>query len=414
MDSLFQGEQQVMALKHRLELAYASSAFYRKNFDAAGFHPRALSSVEDLAAIPPITKTDLIEDQAAHPPFGTLFAVKREELRRIFCSAMSMYVPLTADDWEAVMRANVGQLSALGVRSDDVVDVTSGYHWVFAGTVLDESLRRIGAAVIPGGPGNSEFRLQMLRDLGVSVVQAFTTYAEALAAQFAEAGIDPHRDLKVRLLIVGGELRTADATRRLEQAWGGARVREMYGTSEAGVVASGCWDSNDGMHLSDDCVMEIVDPDTGAPTDPVRGGEIVLTSLSRRAQPVIRLRTGDIAQGVDFSPCSCGRSTPRLQRIIGRRSDILRAKGVFVPPKAIAAALEELGGFGRHRIVVDRPAEQDRIRVLAENPDVSQQLRVRTEEKLREVAGVRCEVELSPPGSIPPDAPILDDLRVVS
>ncbi|MBX6378922.1 MAG: AMP-binding protein, partial [Clostridia bacterium] len=252
--------------------------------------------------LPFIKKEDALDDQARRPPFGTQLAVDKSALRRVYCSAGSFYLGFTAADLQAAVATNVAQLQVLGVRPGDIVDIASSYHWVVAGTLFDESVRSLGATVVPGGPGQSDQRLRVLKDVGVTVLQAFTPYAEALGQELVEKGIDPRRDLRVRLLIIGGELRTSDAQRRLSGLWGGAAVRELYGTAETGIVAAEC-EAGGGMHISEDFVLEIVDPDTGDPVDPAGGGEIVISELYRQAQPFIRYRTGDITEGVDFSQC---------------------------------------------------------------------------------------------------------------
>lgn len=397
-------------LQQHVEQAWRASGFYQGEFAKAGFVPAQLRSWRDLARMPLITKETVLADQALAPPFGTQLTVSQSRLRRICFSAGALFLGLSAGDLTRLIRAGAAQLRLAGLRRGDVVDVSSTFHAVIGGTLTDAACRAAGAAVIPGGPGGSEQRLRILRDAKVTVLQAFTPYAEALGQEMVARGIDARRDLAVRLLLVGGEVSTPGARQRLTEMWGGAGIREFYGTAETSVVASEC-PAGAGMHLSPDYIFEVVDPDTGLPCDPAAGGEIVLTELLRRAQPFIRFRTGDITEGVDFSPCACGRTTPRLQRIMGRRSSILRIKGVFVQPRLVAAVLSE-SGYERHQLIVDRPGALDRLLVRVESPRTDDAQAVRhLIGRLKDTIGITCAVELLPPGGIESDAPTVLDRR---
>lgn len=416
-------------LLQHVQYAWRATGFYRAAFAAAQFTPAQLRTWRDLPRLPMVTKEAVLADQATRPPFGTQLAVPQSSLRRIYCSAGSLYLGLTAGDLRRLVRAGTDQLRIAGLRRGDIVDVSSTFHLVMGGTLVDAACRAAGATVIPGGPGGSEQRLRILQDVGATVLQAFTPYAEALGLEMAQKGIDPRRDLRVRLLLVGGEVSTAGARLRLAELWGGAGVREFYGTAETGAVATEC-PAGGGMHISDDYLFEVIDPDTGEPCDPAGGGEIVLTEMMRRAQPFIRFRTGDITAGVDFRPCPCGRPTPRLQRIMGRRSSILRVKGVFIQPRLVAAVLAECG-YGRHQLVVDRPGALDRVRLRIEAPAAAGsdataspagagptapapgagEATARLVERLKSAIGITCEVEWLPPGGLPPGAPAVVDQR---
>jgi phenylacetate-CoA ligase len=252
----------------------------------------------------------------------------------------------------------------------------------------------------------------MLGRLKISVLQAFTPYAEELASRFAEAGIVPARDLAVRQLIIGGELRTADAKVRLAEAWAGAEIRETYGASEVGLAAIEC-EVGDGMHVSEDCYLEVVDPDTGYQVPPDTPGEIVLTDLFRSAQPFVRYRTGDLTEGLSLVPCGCGRTTPRLGRIVGRRSDVLRVRGLFQSPSVVRAALAEFPEITTWRIVVDRPGNIDEVWLTVESSDaepVSDDFDARLGKTLKGQTDLSIQIRHVPTGTIG-EAPWYDDRR---
>lgn len=397
-------------LRQHLRNAYAKVPFYRHLWDAAGVDPTAVTSVRDLAALPMITKEQIIQDQRDHPPFGSC-EFDRHDLARVNLIASTYYICLTHDDQRALTQM-FGEIFALmGVRDTDLVDVASAFHWVSGGTQMDAALRSIGAAVIPGGPGQSEQRLRVLKETGATVLQAFTPYAEELGQRFEAAGIDVHRDLKVRLLIIGGELRDSRAKQRLQQAWGGAAIREYYGVSEAGIVAAECFEAGDGMHIVPQCIVEVIDPETGAPVEPGMPGEIVTTELVRSSQPFIRYRTGDITEGIRYEPCACGRHTPRLGRILGRRASIPRIRGLFVAPALVERAVREFPAAGAWRLVITRPGTTDTVRLQVELPSGSE-IADTLGRNLKAAVGISIQIEPAEPGSIDPNAPQVDDQRV--
>lgn len=405
--------EQFTHLQEHLAYAYESTEFYKSSFDRAGVSPGDLKSFEDLARFPFVCKTDVMADQRASLPFGTMLGVKSEYLRRVYCSGGPLYLMLTGKDIETAEQVTGRELSVAGLRAGDILDIASAYHWVVGGTGLDGGARRVGATVVPGGPGMTAMRVQVMREVGVTAIQAFTPYAETLGQYLREQGIDPRRDLKVRLLIIGGELRTATAKERLSELWGGAMIREVYGTGEAGLVAVECCEGGDGMHISEDCILEIVDPATGEPVSPENGGEIVLTELYREAQPFIRYRTGDITEGVDFEPCQCGRSTPRLKRIVGRQSSMLRVRGLFVYPeyvKGIVASHPELGAC---QVIVERRGTRDvlTVRVECKSDSCPGELAERLKRELKDAIQLRCELELVGRGTLGADAPLYEDRR---
>jgi phenylacetate-CoA ligase len=388
----------------RAQVAYAHerSPAFRSRVDAT-FGARGSWAVADFASmVPAVSKESLIAAQESDPPFGGMLCVDSRELGRIYHTAGSLYIGFTDGDIARAEGNLAREWARLGVGKSDVADITSTYHGAYAGTILDGSFRQAGATVIPGGPGNSDLRLKVMRDLGVTVLQAFTTYAETLAAQRLERESD--RRTSLRLLIIGGELRTTDAKRRLSEAWDGAVVIENYGTAEVGVVALGC-EVGAGMHLLDDAVIETRDPEAG--------GEIVATELWRRGQPFVRFRTGDITEGVDFRPCPCGRLSPRLGRILGRNSDLLRVRGVFVRPKIIFDALKDAGFAAPAQIVVDRPVTEDRLTIRLEGDASLTEARPAIASLVRATIGLSAAIEIVDCGALngKPETADLRDLR---
>jgi phenylacetate-CoA ligase len=306
----------------------------------------------------------------------------------------------------------------MGCKPGDIVDITFQFNWVTAGTLYDEALRMAGCAVVPGGAGNSAVHIQNMKLLGVTVLVGFPTFLEHLIDVARKEGVDPARDFRVRLVIFTGELRRSDTKKYLSAAFGGADVREHYATADVGVVAYEC-EYGGGMHLLEDQYVEVLDPETAEPVGPGQPGEVYVTSLKRRAMPIIRYRTWDLTSGLDPTACPCGASTPRLGYIIGRVGTIPRVKGLFVNPREVGEVLADFPQVGRFQLVVDRPEGQDLLVVRVEvgravaDPHSEINLRARLTEALRNRLRLTPVVELVGEGTIGDDSPTVVDLRRV-
>lgn len=397
-------------LRQHLAWAHRNCAFYRDRIDPKVFE--AADGLSRFTDIPFVGKTDVIDDQAAAPPFGTGLCVDPTLIARVFASVGSLVTPMTEPDLVGVAHAYAAGWRHLGIGPGDVVDVATTYHRALGGTVLDASFRDVGAAVIPGGPGETGERLRLLHTLGVTVLQAFTPYAEHLAEAAIEAGLDPRSDLNVRLLLVGGEYRDAAAKARLADLWGGATIAEGYGAAEVGCVAWECAEAADGMHILGDTVVEVVDPDSGEPTDGANGGELVLTELYRQAQPWIRFRTGDIVESVTYGRCECGRTSPRLGRLVGRRSNILRVRGLFVSISLLSKIASETGVSNLRRVTVSRDATLDEIAIEL-GADAADSRRIdeaqRVSDRIRQVLGLRTTVSCGVDQQGSTDVEVIDE-----
>ena len=242
-----------------------------------------------------------------------------------------------------------------------MVDVTPNYAWVPAGTFMDDGYRLLGAAVLPGSVGMSDFHVEAMKLAKVTVIHAFTTFLAQLGEVVIRKAMT-QQDLDVRLGLIGGEIRSEAARRALGEPFGDIHIREQYGTAEVGIIASEC-EFGGGMHLSDDHVVEVIDPVTGEQVEEGASGELVVSDVWREAMPIIRYRTGDLTEGLNLHPCPCGRTAPRMQRIIGRVSDIPRIKGMFVVPRHVQNVLDRYPQFGKFQLIVDRPAHQDELTV---------------------------------------------------
>jgi phenylacetate-CoA ligase len=399
-------------LSDHLEKVYKTSPFYRQRLDAAGVNPGAVNSMEALAKIPPLEKPEIIADQAANAPYGSMLAVDPIDIVRQYIGPGPQTTYWTREDEANVVDDGAWAFSTNGFRPTDTVDITIMYHWVIAGTLMDDSCRRIGCATIPGGIGAAQQHLDAWRWSNVSAVFAFPTFLDELADKAQELGIEPARDLQLRLATVSGEQRSAAAKSRMEEFWGGIRVREFYGGSEVPFIASepeeGGW-----MHTNPDLIVEVVDPDTFQPVAEGEPGVVVATDFRRSAYPMIRYFTGDIVEGMINEPGESGRTTSRIGRILGRHGSILRVKGLFVVPTQVRTALDTLDGLGTFRLIADRPGNQDTLTVQVEHADpTNPSLPDRVIRALKDGVRLTCQVELVAPGSLDGLA-MVEDRRVL-
>ncbi|MEW6033715.1 MAG: hypothetical protein AB1603_02550 [Chloroflexota bacterium] len=412
-------QEEVKALQWRmlvpqLEHAYSNSPFYRRSFDVAGVHPKDIKSLDDYyAKVPFISKEVFIENQAKSPPFGDFLAVPRSKLRHLFYAPGPLMIPLTERDYDWVVKVVSRTLYIMGMRPGMIVDVTANYNWVIAGKLLDSGFRRTGGVVLPGGVGNSQTHIELLKLTRAEGLLAFPTFAQTLFETAKEMGIDPRRDLNIKNIFIFGEVRTEKGKRELSEAFGAA-VRETYGTADLGLVAAECPEGG-GMHITADNIFEVIDPATGKHVPWGEGGEVVGCDLKRQAMPVIRYRTGDITEGLNLEPCPCGLTTPRLKRILGRSGDIARIKGMFISPRQIEGVLAGYTELGRYQIIVERPGLRDELTICVEcrGPVPSDDLRVRLIEQLKAALRVTPEVRLLKEGTIPQGARVVDDRRRV-
>ncbi|MDY7031161.1 MAG: phenylacetate--CoA ligase family protein, partial [Thermodesulfobacteriota bacterium] len=352
-------------------------------------------------------------NQATRPPFGDLLAVRHEDLSRIYIAPGPLALPFIKDEYDALTGMVAKGFYICGARESDIVNVAASYHWVIAGTALDEAFRKIGCAVLPGGPGMSKMHIEMMRLTKTTVLMGFTMFVSQLGETAKEMGIDPSRDLSLRLLIVLGDVRAEDTKGKMERTFG-AEVREAYGTADLGLIAAECPEGG-GMHLYEEVLVEVIDPNTGKHVQHGEGGEIVASDIVRKAMPIIRYRTGDITEGLNLEPCPCGRTTPRLKRILGRVSDIPKVKGMFVNPSEVQGVLKRHPELGRFQIIVDRPKLLDELTIQVEcnQPVEKEKVSEVLVRELKEVIRLKSNVVLVEQGSIPGDAGVLDDRRKI-
>jgi phenylacetate-CoA ligase len=358
-------ETQMARLRATLRLACDSIPFYRRKLDEAGVDPDGVDCHGDAHDLPFTTKIDLRD----HYPFG-MFAAPRDQIVRVHASSGTTgnptvvgYVREDIEVWKDLMART---LTAGGVRPGDMVQNAYGYGLFTGGIGVHYGVEHVGATVLPISGGNTERQIKLMRDFGVTALTCTPSYALYLGEAARERGFGPD-DLPVRVGFHGAEPWTNEMRKQLED-WLGIDALDIYGLSEMGGpgVAFECLAKN-GMHINEDHYMaEVLDPVTLEPLPEGQVGELVFTTLSRRAQPLIRYRTRDLCS-LTYEPCECGRTFARMSKPVGRSDDMLIIRGVNVFPSQIEEVLMTIPAVEPHyQIVVDRKGFLDMVEVWVE------------------------------------------------
>ncbi|HSQ08269.1 MAG TPA: phenylacetate--CoA ligase [Chromatiaceae bacterium] len=385
----------------------AQVPFYRDHFRLHDISRRSIRALDDVRRLPFTTKDDLRRQH----PLGFL-AVPRRELARIHGSSGTTgkptFVAYTAADLNTWSDLCARFLVAGGLRPEHTVQIAFGYGLFTGGFGLHYGVEKVGAAIIPAASGNTRRQIDILQDLAPEVLVCTPSYALTIADGARELGMDP-RSLPLRFGHFGGEPWTEDMRREIEDSLD-IQAFNNYGLSEViGPGVSGECMARTGMHLQEDhFLVECIDPETLEPVAEGEPGELVITTLTREAMPLIRYRTRDIAR-LHREPCPCGRTTTRMGRVAGRSDDMLIIRGVNVFPSQIEEALLRVEGTTPHYLIeVDRPGTLDQVTVKVEirpelfsdRMDRMQALRERIGREIHTVAGIRAEVELVEPRRI--------------
>jgi phenylacetate-CoA ligase len=385
--------------------AYENVDFYRDALDEAGVSPEDVHGVEDVSKLPFTTKENFRDEY----PDG-LFAVEHDDVRRIHASSGTTGKPkivaYTEDDlgvWKEVMARS---LHAAGIRPGETVQNAYGYGLFTGGLGFHDGVEELGATVIPTGGGNTARQLDMLRDLDSDALACTPSYCLYLAEAAEDRMIDV-RDLPLSRVVIGAEPFTDPMREAIERALG-VTALDVYGLSE--IIGPGvsieCDDAQEGLHVWEDHFYpEIVDPQTGEPLPEGEEGELVLTTLTKDALPVLRYRTGDITS-LNYDECDCGRTVVRMDNVTGRTDDLLIVRGVNVYPSQIEAVMLDLGDVAPHyRIDLYREDTLDTMEITVEHHEefkgTPEELRDEIEAELHDVLEVKPdEIEVVEPGEI--------------
>ena len=399
-------ELQLKRLKSVVEKVYRNVPFYQKKFKQAGITPQDINSLKDLSKLPTTRKQDLRDNY----PFG-LFAVPLDEVVRVHASSGTTGKPTvvgyTANDiatWSDLMARD---FVMVGVEKGDIFQNAVNYGFFTGGLGVHYGIERMGAMAVPSGVGNTERQLEIMMDFGVTVLHCTPSYALYLAETAKARGVVDK--LKLRIGCFGAEPWSDESRKELEEALH-IKAYDSYGLSEmmGPGVAFECQEQN-GLHIWEDhFLIEILDKNE-MPCAPGEPGELVVTSLTKEAMPLIRYHTGDVTYIME-DKCPCGRVSRRLHRFLGRADDMLIVRGINVFPSQIEDVLVSIPEIGNYfQVVVDRKKHGlDEISIQVEMKDEAftgelsdlARIQKKTEEKLKSVLNVRSKIELVEKGSI--------------
>ena len=399
---------QLERLQETVKRVYDKVLPYREKMDKIGLKPEDIKSLKDLSRLPFVTKQDLRDNY----PFG-LFAVPKEDLVRIHASSGTTGKPTVVGYTEGDMEVWTECVSRIacagGATSKDVAQICFGYGMFTGALGLHYGLENIGATIVPSSTGNSEKQLMYMKDFGTTLLVATPSYALRLAEVAREMGIDPAKDLQVKIGLVGSELLTDAMRDEMHKYWGNDMlVTSNYGMSELmGPGVSGECEYMCGMHINEDFfIPEIINPETGEVLPEGEWGELVITCIKKEALPLIRYRTKDITRLI-YEPCKCGRTTVRMENLSGRSDDMLKIRGVNVFPSQIEEVVLSVDGLGPHyEIIVERDGYADKLSVRVELAKATDSFKVlesierAVRNKLKIMLGLDAKVILESPNTL--------------
>ena len=399
---------QLRRLRQLVERVYYNVPFYRRKFDEAGVKPQEVRSLSDIRRLPFTQKQDLRDNY----PYG-LFAVPKDQVVRVHASSGTTgkatvvgYTRRDVHNWAELMARS---FATAGVTSQDTVHNAYGYGLFTGGLGAHYGAERLGATIIPISGGGTKRQVMLLRDFSPTVICCTPSYSLFLYETAEAAGIR-FKDLALHTGIFGAEPWSDEMRQDIEKKLG-IKALDIYGLSEimGPGVAMECAVAQNGLHIWEDHFLpEIIDPETEEPLPPGEKGELVITTLTKEAQPLIRYRTRDITS-LNFIPCACGRTHARMSRVTGRSDDMLIIRGVNVFPSQIEGILLETEGLAPHyQLIVSREGSLDKLDIKVEVTDrlfsdeikVLQRIEGAIQKTIKEFLGVTAKVTLVEPRSI--------------
>jgi phenylacetate-CoA ligase len=414
---------QAKRLQQTLERVYHTVGFYKKSFDAAKIKPDAIKSIADMQRLPFTTRKDLGDNY----PFG-LFAVPMNNVVRLHAasgtsgrSAVFGYTKRDIETWSDLVARS---LVAAGITKNDIIHNAFGYGLFTGGLGLHYGAEKIGASVIPMSGGDVKRQLMILQDFGPTVLCSTPSYALHLAEEGTAMGLDM-KSLKLRVGIFGAELWNDTTRDEIEKTFG-ITALNLFGLSE--VIGPGmameCLEGRNGMHVFEDhFIVETIDPKTEEVLPEGSEGELVFTTLTKEANPLIRYRTGDLSKLIT-EPCRCGRTHIKMERVLKRSDDMLIIRGVNVFPSQIEAILVDIEGLEpNYQVIVDKAGALDVLdlqvevndKIFSDSGSIKQLQKIeqRLIKDMRDYLGISARVKLVQPNALKnADAKIIDKRRI--
>ena len=411
-------QKEIMGLKEReaylntqlrdiLLYAYSYCRGVKERFDNCGLKPSDIQTVNDLQGLPILKKSDLPQLQKRDLPFGGLSSIPPYQLRRIYISPGPTYDPhgREKDPW----RMEEAFYSA-GFRKGDVVQNAFSYHMTPAGTIFDEALGNLGCVVIPTGIGSLENQIEVLKDLPLTGYIGPAGFLLSLIRKAEELGYSPRTDLGYKTAFTSGDMLTESMRQEMEEEHE-IRVRQGYMTADTGSVGYECIEKA-GMHFSTGVIVEILDPISKKAVSPGEVGEIVVTNFSR-TYPLIRFATGDLSF-INDGPCDCGRTAPRLEKILGRADESTKVKAMFIHPHQLEGVISHFPEVNDYRLIVDRAAGKDEMSLQIElvPEEINREaMKARIKSRFKEILRLDVMIEFIPHGTLVLNHKKIEDRR---
>jgi phenylacetate-CoA ligase len=402
-------KHQLKLLKNQVKYCYQTSSFYRNKFKNAGITPDDIKTLEDTQKIPFTSKNDLRDNY----PFG-MVTVPFEDIVELHASSgttgnpvVGAYTTSDMDVWAELMARS---LYATGVRKDDIMHNAYGYGLFTGGLGFHYGAQKIGTTILPISGGMTQRQIKLMKDFGSTILCCTPSYAIYLAETMSQEGIDPTRDLKLKLGHFGAEPWSERIRERIEKELS-VEAFDIYGLTElCGPGVSVECSEHNGLHIWEDhFLIETIDPKTGEVLPAGEEGELVFTTLTKTCLPILRFRTRDISV-IETGQCECGRTHSRMMRIRGRSDDMMIIRGVNVFPSQIEYAIMGLPELAaQYQIILERPDALDVFTIKAElteksvnsSPQELEALKRKIKQKVNNITGLSPIIELVKPSELP-------------
>jgi len=396
-------------LAETIDYAYHHAPSAKEIMDRAGVSPSQIRRLKDLEKLPITRKAELIELQKSKPPYGGFLTIPTEDVDRVFIAPGPIYEPLHTEN----IRWFAKSFYAAGFRKGDIVISSFTYHMSPAGILFQEAIRDCGATPIPMGVGNTDIQVQTMHDLQATGFVGTPSFLMTLIKRAEEMGYDFRRGFAMHKAWFTGEMLAPSLRKSFEEDYGISTAQTYAVTELGGALAYEC-NRKSGMHFMDEYIIEIVDHQTGKQLGSGEIGEIVVTPLLNKTWGLIRYGTGDMSY-YTTEPCPCGRTSNRLVAIVGRTSDAIKVRGMFVVAKEAEKVFSELDQILRYQIIIGRKAHKDEMTFNIELKDEAidkDKLATELNNRFQNVCRVKVDkIDFVPQGTIPEEHETIVDKR---